>query len=692
MKQKTLWILTAILFCCGTLSVNAQNKKEKKDTPYFSSDELPNACIYLPAPPDTTSVLFVDDYMQWVWGKSIRNTPRGKQASWESLYGTTRMATVFGEAMEMTISKEATPAIWRFIKRAGETANKSTSKAKRKYMRVRPFAQMNEHVGSEFDNEDDLRHNGSYPSGHTGLGWGTALALAEMAPEYQDTILRRGFEYGQSRVIVGAHWQSDVDAGYLTASAAMAMMHTSPEYQEDLEEARAEYRRIKGIKSKMLEVGYPKGEKILDAPIDTAAYRFYHDVTYYWKTKYERDTGRGKQALADVGCEKNDFLHTYTPCVGLVLSEETTPAITALVSKAYDELYHNARELKATGFRKRPFVKFGESSAMPELNEQYTTTSGYPSSHSILGWGIALTLVEVMPNCQNAILTRGYEYGRSRAILGFHYASDIQAGRLVAACTLVRLHNDVEFQKLMAAAKKEYSKLKDQVALSPIPNVSPDSSEDFVNLTDVVPDAILEIRYFSTYNFVGTRIDGYEEPMALLTRRAADSLRAVSDDLKAMGYRLKIYDAYRPQCAVDHFMRWAANVNDTLMKPYFYPDLDKKLLFPLEYICERSGHTRGSTLDLTLFDMKTEKELDMGGTFDWFGHESHPDFCGNPETFEYTPSDSLTAVQFKNRMVLRQAMMRHGFKPFETEWWHFTLKDEPYPDTYFTFPVKRLKK
>jgi D-alanyl-D-alanine dipeptidase len=281
--------------------------------------------------------------------------------------------------------------------------------------------------------------------------------------------------------------------------------------------------------------------------------------------------------------------------------------------------------------------------------------------------------------------------------LGFHHASDVQAGRLAAAYTFARLHNDTEFQKLMLAAKKEYDKMKDKAA-APVMNVSPNSTEGFVNLTDAVPDAILEIRYYSTYNFVGTRIDGYEEPTALLTRRAADSLRAVSDDLKELGYRLKIYDAYRPQCAVDHFMRWGADVNDTLMKPYFYPDLDKHVLFPQGYIAERSGHTRGSTVDLTLFDMKTEKELDMGGTFDWFGPESHPDFCGNPDLLDFTadnqksPADrTLTPEQFLNRMELRTAMMRHGFKPIDTEWWHFTLKDEPYPDTYFTFPVKRLK-
>ena len=222
-----------------------------------------------------------------------------------------------------------------------------------------------------------------------------------------------------------------------------------------------------------------------------------------------------------------------------------------------------------------------------------------------------------------------------------------------------------------------------------------EDSSAFVTITDVVPDVIMEIRYYGTYNFVGARIDGYEEPTALLTKKAAEALKAVSDAVMAQGFRLKIYDAYRPQKGVDHFVRWAADLSDTKMKTYFYPDLDKSVLFEQEYIMEKSGHTRGSTVDLTLFDMATENELDMGGTFDWFGPESHPDFCGNPETGEYTGNNSaspvgrsITQQQFKNRMILRKAMLDHGFKPLDSEWWHFTLRDEPFPDTYFTFPVK----
>jgi D-alanyl-D-alanine dipeptidase len=200
-------------------------------------------------------------------------------------------------------------------------------------------------------------------------------------------------------------------------------------------------------------------------------------------------------------------------------------------------------------------------------------------------------------------------------------------------------------------------------------------SSDFVILTDAVPDAILEIRYYSTYNFVGDRIDGYNEPIALITKEAAKALREVSDELMQKGYRLKIYDAYRPQMAVDHFVRWAKDPDDVRMKEYFYPELDKSQLFPQGYIMERSGHTRGSTVDLTLFDMATGKEVDMGGTFDYFGELSHPDYGG------------ITEEQKANRMLLREAMLKHGFAPLAEEWWHFTLKDEPFPDTYFTFPV-----
>ena len=197
----------------------------------------------------------------------------------------------------------------------------------------------------------------------------------------------------------------------------------------------------------------------------------------------------------------------------------------------------------------------------------------------------------------------------------------------------------------------------------------------FVLLADYVPHIVQEIRYYTTYNFVGDRIDGYEEPCALLTVEAARALKAVSNELIVQGYRLKVFDAYRPACAVKHFALWGIEDQDIRMKPYFYPELEKQELFSKGYIAKQSSHSRGSTVDLTLLDMKSGKELDMGGPFDYFGERSHTDYRG------------ITEEQYQNRMLLQKNMLRHGFRPISCEWWHFTLSDEPYPDTYFAFPV-----
>ena len=197
----------------------------------------------------------------------------------------------------------------------------------------------------------------------------------------------------------------------------------------------------------------------------------------------------------------------------------------------------------------------------------------------------------------------------------------------------------------------------------------------FVLLADYVPQIVQEIRYYSTYNFIGDRIDGYEEPCALLTKEAARALKNVAGEMNVKGYRLKVFDAYRPVSAVRHFILWGIEDQDVRMKPYFYPDLEKQELFKKGYIAKMSSHSRGSAVDLTLLDMKTGKEVDMGSPFDMFSPVSHPD-CRE-----------ITDEQFENRMRLQKVMVRSGFVPIDCEWWHFSLKNEPYPDTYFTFPV-----
>ena len=197
----------------------------------------------------------------------------------------------------------------------------------------------------------------------------------------------------------------------------------------------------------------------------------------------------------------------------------------------------------------------------------------------------------------------------------------------------------------------------------------------FVVLADYVPGILQEIRYYSTYNFIGDRIDGYEEPCALLTIEAARALKAVASEVYVQGYRLKVFDAYRPACAVRHFVLWGIEDQDLRMKPYFYPELEKQALFAEGYIAKQSSHSRGSAIDLTLLDMRTGRELDMGSPFDLFSPISHPD-CRR-----------VTQEQYDNRMLLQRVMVRGGFRPIDCEWWHFSLQNEPYPDTYFNFPV-----
>jgi D-alanyl-D-alanine dipeptidase len=203
-----------------------------------------------------------------------------------------------------------------------------------------------------------------------------------------------------------------------------------------------------------------------------------------------------------------------------------------------------------------------------------------------------------------------------------------------------------------------------------------DPKASFVYIHQVLPDVVLDIRYFSNDNFMGTRADGYRSPLALISKQAADALIEVQEALRMQGLGLKIFDAYRPQKAVNHFMRWSEDPADVLTKQKYYPDLPKNRLFDLGYIARKSGHTRGSTVDLTVINYATGEALDMGSPWDFFGEISHHD---SPLV-----DDAATA----NRDLLRSVMITHGFRPAVTEWWHYTLENEPFPETYFDFDVE----
>jgi D-alanyl-D-alanine dipeptidase len=201
----------------------------------------------------------------------------------------------------------------------------------------------------------------------------------------------------------------------------------------------------------------------------------------------------------------------------------------------------------------------------------------------------------------------------------------------------------------------------------------------FVNLKEAIQNVVIDLRYYSSDNFIGDTITGYNAEKCFMSKEAASALTKVQADLTNQGLGLKVFDAYRPQRAVDHFARWAADLDDNKMKSIYYPNVPKTRLFELGYIAAKSGHTRGSTVDLTIIYTSGEdegREMDMGTPWDFFSERSWP------------ASDGVTSQQKVNRMLLRDLMIKHGFKPYEGEWWHFTLKNEPFPDTYFDFEVE----
>lgn len=208
-------------------------------------------------------------------------------------------------------------------------------------------------------------------------------------------------------------------------------------------------------------------------------------------------------------------------------------------------------------------------------------------------------------------------------------------------------------------------------------SINPPSKEDFIDLKEIMPNLRSDLRYYGANNFVGHPIEGYVNPKCMLTKEAAYALKKVQDELERLGFGLLVYDAYRPQRATDHFVRWAKDENDNAMKLQYYPNINKKDLFAKGYISLKSGHSRGSTVDVTIVSLKTKQILNMGSPYDLFDEVSSVDHTA-----------TISKNQHSLRLLLKRRMEKHGWQSYPKEWWHFTLKNEPYPNTYFDFPLE----
>ena len=404
------------------------------DSLYLQKNQLPDAVVYLPAPPDTTSEIFKADYNRWLWGKTVRPTPRGKQASIESLYGIVRMCTIYSEVLGLKIDSQTTPAIYRFMLYVGETAHQSTAHAKETYMRIRPFARANEKVWGEFD-YDDLRNNGSYPSGHTALGWATALALVEIAPHLQDTILRRGYQYGESRVIVGAHWQSDVYAGYHVASAAVAAMHNNPRFISHLQAAQQEYNRLTANRNRLTSSTSSTSNPSSSSTLSTSAssnqnapiFHLPHDgkILDTLLIKHNNPTLYAGTPLNKETSTDNISLQTFSEIKNAILNELRipTPPIIKVFAMANDALQQN----------------------------------NYDVISPDVGWAMALIYAEIEPEIQDVILKVGWMFGSPEINSNINQNANqdlIQARRILASAIVASLHTNPTFQSLLSQAKR----------------------------------------------------------------------------------------------------------------------------------------------------------------------------------------------------------------------------------------------
>ncbi|MCR5680650.1 MAG: phosphatase PAP2 family protein [Prevotella sp.] len=474
MKQITLYLLAAVLTVCGFTNATAQDGEGV--TPYFTTEEMPDLIKCLPAPPDTTSINYYYDIMQYMWGKEQRLDPeREAIARRDAVWSFDNLFAEFDIPFGLTISRTETPEIWKLLETSLVTTDQMRVAPKNFYMRRSPFLRFHEHILTYQAEEDEekLKKSGSYPSGHTTRGWITALLLSEIAPSKADTILARGYMYGDSRVIVGAHWQTDVEVSRLGAVIGYMRLQTSPAFQEQMKKAQAEYTEKTGvaivpsaadnIERDSCDYYYLRSEmpnmmKFLPAPPDTIGNKFARDIMrYMWGKTMRQDAERADMAKRDAVYGVDCIIREFSEAFGLTITKEGTPEIYKVLLDGCSTCDSICYEPKKFYMRRRPFMRMEEPTLTPEDEESLRKNGSYPSGHTLLGWSSALLLSEINPANADKLMTRGYMYGDSRLIVGAHWQSDVDAGRLAASAAYAKIHNSARFREQMKKAQQEFA-------------------------------------------------------------------------------------------------------------------------------------------------------------------------------------------------------------------------------------------
>ena len=437
------------------------------------NDDLPDAAKVLPGPPvSRTSIRFANDYVQYNWGKTMRTASSGGKDVTEFLADdVSEYLRTFSRVINVTMSKNQTPFIYELMEYCMTIGSKVLDEAHATFDRQRPYVMFQEEPLKK-SMMDKYAAISSYPSDQSFFGWLYALVLTEVCPNRQDQILDKGAEFAQGTVISGYNWESDARDANLLASALLSRLHCHNAFESYLLNAQVEY---KGIAS-TIAPEMPSSSAFLPKPPNELSYQYVYDLAQYEEGVLLRPTDVGQQAVADVEYSAEHFCEIFSEVLGVTISASATPAIFRLLD--YVHPYGNSvcQDAKSVYKRRRPYVELGTSTAYPEDEDNLRGTGSYPSGHASGSWLMALTISEVARMHQDELLARAYQFGQGRVITGYHWQSDVDAGRLVGSAAYARLHYHDTFRSLMKSAVAEYQQIttgvRSAVAAPSSPNAS----------------------------------------------------------------------------------------------------------------------------------------------------------------------------------------------------------------------------
>lgn len=468
MKRRFSFIVSVSLLC-GVVSLYAQ--------------DVPNAVKFLPAPPKQgSSVQYINDFLQYGWGKAQRATDRAEQASADMPQQATTYAKAFSEIIGLEITEKSTPKLYTLFDYALRMSEIAAETPQNYYNTERPYVSFSEHTLVP-TYENTYRSVGSYPCVQAMAGWLSGLIMVEVVPALQDEVLARGHAFGVSDLISGYNWYTDVTAGRFVGTALLAYFHSQGSFNAMVAEAKKEYAANGGPYSTaramtradedttetdttdvekvipyVAVVDLPDSYKYLPGPPDESSSVFGYDVAQHMDGKALRPYSDGKQAVEDVNNGGPDgWCKIYSSAFGKTLSEKATPQLYELLKRTDPSANAACQSAKSGYLRKRPYVYLNESTAYPADEDNLRATGSYPSGHSAGGWLAALVLAEINPAAQDALYARAYQFGQGRVITGYHWQSDVDDGRLVASAVFARLHLSSEFLTQMDRAKAEFN-------------------------------------------------------------------------------------------------------------------------------------------------------------------------------------------------------------------------------------------